>query len=126
MRTVNVGALQRDSYVEGTLGGSGMEVESGALWAFEGRAGQVVSVAARSSDFDTTLELWGPTGEVIAENDDAGDGTDAEVSVVLTATGRYVVRVAPYEEEGTGVYQVRWGESDIQALERWVPRLGRF
>jgi hypothetical protein len=54
------------------------------LWEFDGRSGEDVTVELHSPAFDTYLELRGPGGDVVAENDDGmGEGTDSFVSARL-------------------------------------------
>ena len=115
VRKRDVRFLNQGVYVADSLGGDS-DGDDG-LWSFEGRAGRVVSVAARSEYFDTTVQLLDPAGDVVASNDDAGDGTDSELLTILPVDGRYVVRVSPYEEGDTGAYEVRWREVDRPPFE---------
>jgi hypothetical protein len=63
-------------------------------YAFEGQAGDRIRLRAASSVFDTYIYLLAPTGEVLAENDDAPrGGPNSELSVELPATGEYRVLV---------------------------------
>jgi hypothetical protein len=94
--------------------------EDGGLqdaWAFDGRAGQDVTIELRSAAFDTYLELRDPTDAVIAENDDGfGVGTDSFLSVRLPRAGRYRVVVRGYGEgESTGLYELALDEASPSA-----------
>ncbi|MFN8531863.1 MAG: hypothetical protein U0670_24930 [Anaerolineae bacterium] len=71
-------------------------------YSFNGTAGETVTITARATDnsLDTVLELYGPSGESVADNDDHGTNDpalatyDSRVSNVrLSSTGSYTVRV---------------------------------
>jgi hypothetical protein len=78
------------------------------VWEFDGRSGQDVTVELRSPAFDTYLELRGPQGNLVAENDDGfGEGTDSFISARLARDGRYRIVVRGYgETEATGLYEI--------------------
>ncbi len=74
---------------------------------FEGRAGQSVTIRAESSDFDTYLVLVSPSGQAIAQNDDADTtSTDSEISIILPRTGTYQAIVNSFDKEGRGRYSL--------------------
>ena len=75
-------------------------------WTFQGQAGQTVAVTASSDDFDTVVELWSPAGELVADNDDDGSGTDSRLVATLTDDGRYLVNVQPWGFDPGGAYEV--------------------
>ncbi|NDJ86603.1 MAG: hypothetical protein GYB66_12005 [Chloroflexi bacterium] len=66
-------------------------------WQFPGAPGQMISLVAQttSGDLDPVLELYGPSGDLLAANDNASFGTtDARIEGVwLNDTGLYRVRV---------------------------------
>jgi hypothetical protein len=78
------------------------------VWEFDGRAGQNVMIELRSGAFDTYLELTGPDGESIAENDDGlGEGTDSFILAQLPRRGRYVIHVRVYgDRTAEGFYEL--------------------
>ena len=82
-----------------------------AHFAFELSESAVIGIEARSTSFDTTLELFDPYGYSLAYNDDAplGDGytTDSALALLL-APGRYVIMVQPYfvDSAGDGVFEL--------------------
>jgi len=82
-----------------------------AMFAFELAEPTVVGIEARSTSFDTTLELFDPYGYSLAYNDDAplGDAytTDSAMALLL-APGRYEVVVRPYfaDSVGDGVFEL--------------------
>lgn len=79
-------------------------------WAFEGRAGQLVTFTmfAESGTLDPALELLRPDGRTLAYNDDALDpqlGVNAQlVRIELPEDGRYVIEPSRYE--GIGRYRL--------------------
>gem|GEM_PF-370555 len=67
-------------------------------------AGQAVyaSTEATSGDLDTVLELFNPAGELIAINDDRGDGTfNSVLSALAEDDGTYTLQVTRYEGSRT-------------------------
>ena len=78
------------------------------FWEFEARGGDNVVIELRSSVFDTYLELYGPDGTILAQDDDGlGDGTNSLISAQLTRAGRYRMVVRSYAEKaGTGLYEL--------------------
>jgi hypothetical protein len=70
-------------------------------WTFAGRANQVVSLLAVpiSGDLDPVLQVMGPDGAMVGENDDRDSLVqDAGLeTLILPADGTYTVRVTRYE-----------------------------
>jgi serine protease Do len=94
---------------EGILGpGASILPSDGSLYrayAFEGRAGQSVTVNLASPDFDTYIALIDPNGRAIAENDDASrSDSNSALSVTLPRTGVYRVIVNARDRRGRGRY----------------------
>ncbi len=82
-------------------------------WTFDAQAGEVVSILARtvSGDLDPALTVLGPSGELIAQNDDRDSlVTDAGLeALALPVAGTYTLRVERYQgEDGTttGEYEL--------------------
>jgi len=66
-------------------------------------------IELRSVEFDTYLELYGPDGALIAEDDDGlGEGTNSEITAHLPRAGRYrlVARAYTEKEDATGLYEL--------------------
>ncbi len=83
-------------------------------WSFEGRALQPVALLARTveGDLDPTLQVYGPDGVLIAENDDLDSLVrDAGLeALTLPADGEYTVQVTRYLAEGgqtSGAYALK-------------------
>lgn len=76
-------------------------------WEFDGRANQDVILEMHSADFDAYLELRDPSGEVISENDDGGEGRDAMIITRLPRAGRYRIITRAYgESDAQGIYEL--------------------
>ncbi|HZU06460.1 MAG TPA: PPC domain-containing protein [Chloroflexota bacterium] len=71
------------------------------LYTFEGRAGQQVRIALdrpSRSRLDPYLELQGPDGRTIAEDDDSGGDLNALIQLVLPQTGTYTIVARGFED----------------------------
>ncbi|MEG5067122.1 pre-peptidase C-terminal domain-containing protein [Microcoleus sp. B3-A4] len=78
-------------------------------YTFEGTQGQKVVVTVESTDFDTYLAIFNSQGELLAENDDATQqNSNSELTVTLSANGRYRVIVNAYDPppKGRGKYSL--------------------
>lgn len=63
----------------------------------------VASTFAVTPDLDTTLTLIDPNGDVVAENDDRGDGTlNSQIVIQPARAGTYVVAVSSFGGQGVG------------------------
>ena len=64
---------------------------AGDEWTFRGQEGDEVWIEMTSSAIDTYLELYGPDGDLLAQNDDSF-GTDSLIeNYVLSETGRHTI-----------------------------------
>jgi hypothetical protein len=94
----------------GTLSASSPRSHAGGrfqAWRFEARAGERIVADARSSAFDAYLllaRLAGGITEVIREDDDGGEGTDARIRHTVGEDGTYVLVVRSWSDEGTGTF----------------------
>lgn len=80
------------------------------VYRFVGREGQRVRLSLASSDFDAYLELFrqsenGPES-LGADDDGAGQGTDARLIQVLPADGVYLVEARAFGGRGEGNYRL--------------------
>jgi kumamolisin len=78
-------------------------------YSFSGTAGQQVAILLTSSAFDTYLNLIGPSGSVVAYNDDGGGGTNSRIPATsgyfsLPSSGTYIIEVTSYAANATGNY----------------------
>lgn len=76
------------------------------VYEFSGEQGQTVVITMTSDEFDTYLGLLGPSGEVVAENDDSNGTTDSEIVVTLPTSGTYTVIANAYDQTGRGSYSL--------------------
>jgi hypothetical protein len=82
------------------------------LYSFSGIAGQrvVISLTAVSNSFDTYLYLIGPTGAIVAENDDSNGTLNSRIPpaindlFTLPATGTYTIEATSWDAHVTGSY----------------------
>lgn len=93
-----MGAIGAGSTVNGEL-----TALNANRWTFQGSSGEVVSIAMRSTAFDTYLELYDPDGNLLAFNDDA-EGTDSSLNLTLEASGTYTIRARSFANAGSGEY----------------------
>jgi hypothetical protein len=68
-------------------------------WLFTGQEGQTVTILVSGQGVsDPRARLLDPQGNVIAEDDDSGEGLDAFISRTLTESGLYTIRVDVFQE----------------------------
>lgn len=77
------------------------------VYKFEGRAGQRVVIDMASQEIDSFLILLAPNGRELAQDDNGGGGKHARISVVLPATGIYLVIANSREPGESGTYRLR-------------------
>ncbi|MGB3615773.1 MAG: PPC domain-containing protein [Elainellaceae cyanobacterium] len=73
---------------------------------FEGEAGQVVTIAMESQEFDTFLWLFGPDSQELAQNDDEGMTSDSAIALTLPQTGTYTIGANAHSEGMVGQYRI--------------------
>jgi uncharacterized protein (TIGR03437 family) len=97
-------------------------------YTFAGTAGQRLLFTLKSTAFDAYLTIIGPDGEIVAQNDDAGQSTDARIPAdfglfTLTMDGVYTVEVSTIEPGKTGGYTLTLSAPDACL---WTPTKLRF
>jgi hypothetical protein len=65
-------------------------------YVFFGQSGQTIVVDMISSDFDTYLLLWNQNGQELANDDDSGEGVNAQLTYTLPYTGSYRIIANSY------------------------------
>lgn len=98
--------------------GSGQNFKDGSyldMYVLQGEEGELVTVRASSLEFDTYLTLYDPDGWLYGTADDSVHGTDAELSVTLPASGRYLLVVSGYGAYDLGRYTLT--RSSAQSVE---------
>jgi hypothetical protein len=124
---INTPLLTPGTVLEGVLDeGDGQNFKDGSrleVYRLNGEAGMLIELRASSWVFDTYLTLYGPSGQLVAFNDDHGNTTDAAIIAVLPETGRYLLVVSGFSEIDLGAYTVSMavltpsggGELDVPA-----------
>ncbi|NET31150.1 MAG: trypsin-like serine protease [Cyanothece sp. SIO1E1] len=94
----------------GELKIGGPALADGSLYrehAFQGRAGQNLTITLESDDFDPYLILISPSGKMLAQHDDISQNNlTAEINITLPQTGLYRVIANTYDQTGQGGYKV--------------------
>jgi hypothetical protein len=102
--------LSAGQTVSGTLTRSDLMLSDSSFfdqYVYRGRPGERLQITMRSTDFDAYLRwglLSGNNFQAEATDDDAGGGTDAQVTVTVGGTGVYVVQANAFEAGKTGSY----------------------
>lgn len=107
-RQRDVAALQIGQRTSGRLEAGDRQLASGEyrdVYVFEGTAGQAVSIAMSSTEFDTYLQLQTPEGEKI-DNDDYEGRSDSRIDITLREDGRHRILTTSYGPGETGSYQL--------------------
>ncbi|MGD1861591.1 MAG: tetratricopeptide repeat protein, partial [Leptolyngbyaceae cyanobacterium] len=95
--------------INGTLEAGDAVADDGSLYddyPFEGEAGQAILIQLESAAFDTYLWLLDAAGNALAQNDDANEGTNSQIGIVLPETGTYRVRANAFDASGQGNYRL--------------------
>jgi len=72
---------------------------------FSGSRSDRITVTMRSSDFDASVFLEAPDGEIVAFNNDRDSRTtNSELTTTLEQTGRYTVWASSFEGDSTGSF----------------------
>ena len=96
------------------------------VWFFEGVAGQVVSVEARSDDFDTTLRLVSPSGDRLSYDNGIYRTNSSMLRAKLQVSGRYQIMVLPRYRDADGTYKVVVNEGVAYSVPvLYIPGFGR-
>lgn len=94
--------------------------EEQSFWfSFKALANEAVTISAESNGaLDTTLELIGPDGQVVASDDDSGAETDPLINkVFLPLDGVYLIRLDPFAGDMIeGVITVTVTAAEITSL----------
>lgn len=72
-------------------------------YTFNAPAGQQVTISIPAANFDTDLILFGPIGDVVAEDDDGGQGGE-RISTTLSTAGTYTIEVTSAFSRTMGTY----------------------
>ncbi len=83
----------------------------GDLFAFEGQAGQSITVELTSPEFDTYLGLILPSDETLTNDDFENSTSVSRIELTLQESGRYYVIATSYGSGETGSYEVSLSSS---------------
>ena len=114
----DVPEIRVDATVEGNLGADAPHLLNGGpfrVYRFQGQAGTRYVADLRSSDFDAYLVLAYPVGgitEVIQEDDDGGEGTDARLVFRLDEGGTYLLIARGWGSSGAGRFSLALAQRD--------------
>jgi len=79
--------------------------------AFNGDAGQTVTIDMTSDEGDTYLMLVDPNANVVAQNDDGGSGLNSSITgYELQTSGQYFIVATSYRSRDTFEYQLSLSE----------------
>ncbi|HUX21109.1 MAG TPA: hypothetical protein VMW69_07695, partial [Spirochaetia bacterium] len=101
-------SLQTGSTVNGQLA-EGDELYEGGYadrYLLSGRAGESITVALRSEEFDTYLILFTTDGTPMENDDLSEDVSDSGVDYVFDADGQVEILVTGYSSEDIGGYEL--------------------
>ena len=82
--------------------------------SFDGESGQSITIDMSSSQGDTYLFLYGPDGDMVAENDDH-EGLNSQIRTTLEEDGEYTIVATSFSDEETFEYELSVTESDSSA-----------
>ncbi len=77
------------------------------IYAFEGKAGQQVTIEMSSREIDSYLILLSADGSELAQDDDSGGEENARIIVTLPQDGTYTFLANTYEAGQSGEYQLK-------------------
>ncbi len=92
-------------------------------YTFTGNAGDAVEILLVSDNYDTYLELRGPDGVVVAQDDDGAGNLDSLISTTLPASGEYTIVARAFSEGDSGAYTLTLTSSSA-APAPTVPPVG--
>jgi hypothetical protein len=96
------GALGSGSWVSGNIA-PGQSCE----YTFYGRAGDTVSIALTSGDFDAWLDLKDPSGRIVISNNDGYGGSNSLIDrYTLASTGTYTILARSYKVKAGGSFRI--------------------
>lgn len=88
------------------------ETTAGILWTFRGEAGQRVRIEMRKasgSELDSFLELYGPDGQMVAQDDDSLGDRNSLIEYDVEEGGEYTILPRGYDgQQGRYTLLVQW------------------
>ncbi|MCH7716623.1 MAG: Ig-like domain-containing protein, partial [Gemmatimonadetes bacterium] len=75
----------------------------GTHWVFDAAGGDTLDLRLTSTKIDPVLYLFGPSGALVAANDDS-DSLNSRIVVTLPSNGQYIAFPTSYENLATGAF----------------------
>ncbi len=95
--------LAQETIVPGEIYTGTLEA-SNAQYSFSATAGDLFVFALNSDDFDAKIEVYDSNGNLVAEDDDSGEGRNALLAFPVAEGGDYILRVTSWSGEPSGTY----------------------
>lgn len=109
---------EQNAIVVGETVESSISNVAGDRWTFAGREGQAVQIVLSSDDFDAYLELYGPNGGLIAQDDDGAGNFNALILIeALPESGTYTIVARSLGSDTIGNYALALTEQTITINE---------
>lgn len=99
------GVAHRAALAQSLLQQQGTLAPMEDTYTFDGETGQTMTIELQSEDFDTILQLKGPSGEVLTSNDDFGGTLNSTIVVELPEDGTYSAIASSFSGAG-GNYEI--------------------
>ncbi len=104
-----------------TDGGNDAGIRADA-YRFRAAAGQRIVATLDATDFDAYLELFGPDGESLDQDDDGGvEGTNARLAYTTAEAGEYTLQVRAIGETLSGDYTLALAEGEPEPEPSSLP-----
>jgi len=78
----------------------------GNLYSFDAQAGEFITILMTSEDFDTYLELYDPSGDMLATDDDSAGDLDSLITFTIQSDGRFVIMARALSISGNGDFEI--------------------
>ncbi|HYW11269.1 MAG TPA: DUF4344 domain-containing metallopeptidase, partial [Longimicrobium sp.] len=106
-------AIRRGQAVSGRLDASDPTMQDGShydLYTYQGQPGEEIVIRLESTAFDPFLSwgtVFGSEFQRLAQDDDSGAGSNAELRVRLDRSGTYVIQANSFGKDESGAYTLR-------------------
>ncbi|MCA9895702.1 MAG: PPC domain-containing protein, partial [Anaerolineae bacterium] len=93
--------------------------QGAAFYSLEAEEGDRLMISVEGNGvIDTRLQLRDPSGYIVAEDDDSGDGFDPEISRYIVQTaGTYILSVQPFYSNDSGTVTVMVEQSPARFID---------
>ncbi|MCB9458539.1 MAG: PPC domain-containing protein [Anaerolineaceae bacterium] len=93
--------------------------QGAAFYSLEAEEGDRLMISVEGDGvIDTRLQLRDPSGYIVAEDDDSGDGFDPEISRYIVQTaGTYILSVQPFYSNDSGTVTVTVEQSPARFID---------